>query len=404
MAIVAALCLVVLLTLWAAEFLLPNYLTRFANRVTTDLGLAGEDAARRPLIPLDAIRSNEFAFTFHRLPGRDLVQVAGIVGPDEDGQFLTVEQADTSVQGRDLAPLLERLHSWFPEEQRGGIKQLVEIDGALFGLLGLERENCLYVALVDFERMEVADDYPCLDNSQGFLAFQNAGGGYVLRDGELLIALGVVSDVTWSNASAAAQDPSSPYGKILRYDVLAEQDGPRLENRRVYTTGHRNVQGMVELGGMVLAVEHGPMGGDEINLIIAGRNYGWPTYSAGSQYNQGDLASFAAEESGVTNPLFTFVPSIAPSDVTTCPSAVAKRYDTADCVIVSALRGQGIYIVLGDFKNSRVWSVERIEVSARLREVFIHDDALYLVPDHGQLIRTEIIALRCGTQSPCGRE
>lgn len=99
------------------------------------------------------------------------------------------------------------------------------------------------------------------------------------------------------------------------------------------------------------------------------------------------------------------MPSIAISDITTCPSLIAARYDTADCVIVSGLISEAIFIVLGDFANQRVWSVEKIDVGERVREVFIHDDALYLLPDHANLIRADIVALSCmGSREPCGRE
>lgn len=396
------------LLLLLAEFVLPQYVSRFGTRLATDFDhlLSGEKIPQRRIIPVDAILANEFAFQFVTLPNVPTTKPAGVLGPDQDGNFFVVDQASTDIAGHDIASLLDTMSAWYPEDTKGGIKQLIEIDGALFGLLGLARSGCNFAALVDLVRLQLVDEYPCVEEKDGRLSMNAIGGGYaVMDDNTLMIALGVANDTTWSRASAAAQDPASPYGKILRYDIIDGDGGPRLTNRSIATSGHRNPQGMARSGEILLAVEHGPKGGDEINLIEIGANYGWPLYSAGSQYNQGDLNSFAPDGAGFSNPLFTFVPSIAISDISVCPSLIAARYDQADCVIVSGLISEAIFIVLGDFTNQQVWSVEKVDVGARVREVFIHDDTLYLLPDHAVLIRADIVALPCtNSKESCGRE
>ncbi len=400
--VVLAAMLVVLLLV--AEFVLPNYVSRLGRQLAKDLSVISGDAEATPRIPAEAVRSNEFAFVFHPVPGAETTKVAGVIGPDATGGFLVVEQTDTSFAGGDLLPLLESRGMKIPADPHGGIRQLMEIDGALIGLFGLARDNCIFAALIDLDRLEFVDEFPCMDTSQGYIGLNNMGGGYAVQDDFLLMALGTGSDVAWSAQGTTSQDPQSPYGKVLRYDIVRSGQGVTLANRRIYSSGVRNPQGFAMIDGLVLEVEHGPMGGDEINLIQEDANYGWPLYSAGSQYNQGDLNSFAPPDSSFSNPMATFVPSIAPSDISECPSLIANRYDTADCVIVSALRGQSIFIVLGDFAQERIWSVERIELGIRLREVFVHDDTLYLVPDDAQVLRTEIHALACNRDFPCGRE
>lgn len=248
------------LLLLMAEFMLPHYVSRFANRLVADIRhlTQGQEPPHREIIPEDAVLSNEFAFQFVTLPNAPTQKPAGILTPDRDGRFLVVEQTATDIAGHDIASLLDAMNAWYPEDLNGGIKQLIEIDGALFGLLGLARTGCIFAALVDLERLQLVDEYPCMDEEPGHMPMNGIGGGYAVMDGNtLMIALGVANDAPWSRASSAAQDSASPYGKILRYDIVHGDRGPRLANRDIATSGHRNLQGMVRLGQMLLAVEHG---------------------------------------------------------------------------------------------------------------------------------------------------
>ena len=394
--------------LFVAEFVFPNYVSRIAGQLVDDTGslIRGEYFGRDHGMGDDTVLSNEFVFQFVALQDAPTRRSAGVLGPDGDGHFLVVDQYATDIAGHDITPLLQAMGAWYPDNLAGGIKQLIEVDSALFGLFALTRDGCTFAALVDLERLELVDEFPCILDVHGPFALDGLGGGYeIVEDTSLMLALGTGNGFTWTASNANAQDPASPYGKTLQYDIAMEADGPRLVNRRIVTSGHRNSQGMVRFGALVMAVEHGPMGGDEINVIEEGSNYGWPLYSAGSQYNMGDLTSFAPEGAGVEDPLFTFVPSIGISDITTCPSIIAARYETADCVIVSGLVSRAIFIVLGDFANRRVRSVEQIDVGLRVREVFVHDDILYLLPDDAALIRADIEARPCdATAGPCGHE
>lgn len=394
--------------LLVAEFVFPNYISRISGKIVEDTRslIRGEGFRFGTDFASDTVLSTEFTFRLVALTEAPTQISAGVLGPDANGQFTVVNQSATDIAGRDIAPMLEAMGAWYPEDIDGGIKQLIEVDGALFGLLGLEREGCIFAALVDLDRLELIDEFPCLTDNRTEISHSGLGGGYEIVDGtSLMLALGTGSGTTWSRANADAQNPASPYGKILRYDITMEADGPHLANRRIETLGHRNPQGMIRLGEVVLAVEHGPRGGDEINVIEAGSNYGWPLYSTGSQYNLGDLPSFAPDGAGFAHPMFTFVPSIATSDITTCPSLIAMRYEPADCVIVSGLASQAIFIVLGDFANQRVRLVERINIGLRIREVFVHDDTLYLLPDNAALIRADITDRPCDeTAGPCRGE
>jgi glucose/arabinose dehydrogenase len=136
------------------------------------------------------------------------------------------------------------------------------------------------------------------------------------NDGLLYVSTGAPFGMT------TAQDPASVYGKILRLrddgkpaadNPFAKQAGARAE---VFTMGHRDQLGLtVHPSGAVLAAEHGPNGGDEVNLILPGRNYGWPTYTYGRNYD-GSRLSVMPVVDGIEQPLVLFLPSIAPTGMT----------------------------------------------------------------------------------------
>jgi glucose/arabinose dehydrogenase len=131
------------------------------------------------------------------------------------------------------------------------------------------------------------------------------------RDGMLYMTVGERTDRN------RAQDPGNHAGKILRLrddgtvppdNPLAASAGHRPE---IYSYGHRNPQGLAvhPETGALWAVEHGPQGGDELNVILPGRNYGWPIVSFGREYS-GEVISAQPFREGMEQPMMHWVPSI----------------------------------------------------------------------------------------------
>jgi glucose/arabinose dehydrogenase len=122
------------------------------------------------------------------------------------------------------------------------------------------------------------------------------------------------------NADDTAQDLANPYGKVLRLrdDGSVPADNPFVGDPtalpEVYSFGHRDHHGLVvhPVVGAVLNAEHGPNGGDEVNLIIGGRNYGWPTSTFGRNYDGTRMTGSPVGE-GIEAPLIVWLPSVAPS-------------------------------------------------------------------------------------------
>lgn len=121
------------------------------------------------------------------------------------------------------------------------------------------------------------------------------------------------------NNLTSAQDKSNHNGSVIRIndDGTVPSSNPFYNEansqKEIFTYGHRNVQGMTvhPLTGEIWTHEHGPQGGDEINILRAGNNYGWPIATYGINYN-GDTISKDTHVAGTVLPIYYWVPSIAP--------------------------------------------------------------------------------------------
>jgi aldose sugar dehydrogenase len=121
-----------------------------------------------------------------------------------------------------------------------------------------------------------------------------------------------------------AQDLTSPYGKIHRVndDGTAPKDNPFVDTpgavKTIWTYGHRNPQGIDvdPASGLMWSSEHGPRGGDELNIIAKGKNYGWPVATFGMNYDGTPMTSTAVTEApGMVGPVLQWTPSIAVSGI-----------------------------------------------------------------------------------------
>jgi glucose/arabinose dehydrogenase len=131
-----------------------------------------------------------------------------------------------------------------------------------------------------------------------------------MPDGTLLLTTGDGFDFR-----EQAQDVTKHFGKTIRMqdDGTPPVDNPFSNAPLVWSYGHRNPQGLaVSRNGTVFQHEHGPQGGDEVNIITPGTNYGWPAITYGMDYNGAYVSPFT-EFTGMAQPIHYWVPSIAPS-------------------------------------------------------------------------------------------
>lgn len=187
------------------------------------------------------------------------------------------------------------------------------------------------------------------------------------------------------------QNRQTHAGAILRVatDGSVPDDNPFVRRSdtlpEIYTLGHRNPQGMtVHPGtGAIWSHEHGPRGGDEVNIIDAGANYGWPVASHGSEYVSGRPVSDTVSRPGMADPVWVWIPSIAPSGMTFYSADQFPAWEGD--LFVGALAGAAL--VRLDVDGETVLSEERMLEGdlGRIRDVRQGPDGLlYLLVDDAE--------------------
>lgn len=175
------------------------------------------------------------------------------------------------------------------------------------------------------------------------------------------------------NRDENPQDITRDCGKIYRIhdDGRIPKDNPFVNEsnakKAIYSYGHRNPQGMIKHPetGEIWTNEHGPQGGDEINIVKAGKNYGWPVISYGINYS-GTTFTEITEKPGMEQPLFYWVPSIAPSGMTIVSSDMYPEWKGN--VLVGSLKFQ--YLEKLKLKDGIVVKREKLlEGMGRVRSV-----------------------------------
>ena len=168
-----------------------------------------------------------------------------------------------------------------------------------------------------------------------------------------------------------AQVISSHLGKIIGFTLDGQPlPSPAFKDAPyVYSLGHRNPQGLVEFNGDIYQHEHGPDGGDELNIIIKGNNYGWPVITKGIDYSGARISPFT-QYKGMDNPLVDWTPSIAPSSMAVyAHTAFASLKDT---LLVTSLKAQQLFVL---YKTDNGWKPVPIidQLRTRLRDVKVDE-------------------------------
>lgn len=210
------------------------------------------------------------------------------------------------------------------------------------------------------------------------------------RDGRLYVASG---DRNWGER---AQDPSSHLGKMIRIndDGRVPHDNPFVGRDgyrpQIYTLGHRNPTGLTvhPLTGALWSTEFGPRGGDELNLIESGRNYGWMLVTRGAHYNNDPIARGSGPVEGFVEPALHWVPSINPGNIAfyTADALTGWRGDLLLAAMSRSL------VRIGFDAQGRPASQERLltELGQRLRDVRVGPDGfVYVLTDEaaGAMLR-----------------
>lgn len=220
-------------------------------------------------------------------------------------------------------------------------------------------------------------------------------GGRILfdRTGNLIVSTGERSDLA---TRPLAQSVTAGLGKVIRINT----NGQPATGNPVFTTGgalpelysigHRNPQGLAlhPVTGEIWQSEHGPRGGDELNRLQGGRNYGWPTITYGIEYSGAAIGSAIQQQNGLEQPTYYWDPVISPSGMTFYSgNRISEWQNNLFIASLSATHIARLVIV-----NNIVIGEERLLASEgqRFRDITQGtDNALYAVTDAGRLYRID---------------
>ncbi|RZJ50675.1 MAG: PQQ-dependent sugar dehydrogenase [Chryseobacterium sp.] len=218
-------------------------------------------------------------------------------------------------------------------------------------------------------------------------------GGRILFDstGNLFVSTGERSDLS---TRPLAQSVTAAIGKIVRItkDGQPAPGNPTFTQSgalpELYSIGHRNPQGLAihPATGDLYQGEHGPRGGDEINRIQAGANYGWPTITYGIEYSGATIGNGIQQQAGMQQPIYYWDPVISPSGMTFYKGNNMPEWQNN--LFIGSL--SGMHIVRLVIENNKVVGEERLlaDENQRFRDVTQGtDNALYAITDAGRLYK-----------------
>ena len=284
---------------------------------------------------------------------------------------------------------------------------------------GTATDNRLRLARATFDGQRLSDLQVIFESSQGKPDFQHYGGKILwLPDGTLLLSVGDGGNppvaIGGELSRLNAQRVESHIGKVLRLrdDGTAPPDNPFVSRQgarpEVYSFGHRHIQGMARHpDGRIFASEHGPLGGDELNLIQSGANYGWPNVGWGRDYVGGtQIGTGQRSAPGMVDPLLVWFPSV--TGASGLAVYTGDRFpEWRGSILSGGLATQDVRRITVDAQN-RVTHHESLRIGQRVRDVRQGPDGLiYVLSDeiHGRIFRLEPPVQQAAAQgSPTPRD
>lgn len=227
--------------------------------------------------------------------------------------------------------------------------------------------------------------------------FSSKQGGRIAfaHDGTIFLSMGDRDGNNFADyALALAQKLDNHMGKVLHLTPEGEPaaDNPFLKTAgalpEIWTYGMRNPQGLAfdPRTGALWETEHGPRGGDELNRIVRGRNYGWPLVTHGIDYSGKPIGQGEVARPGLEEPTYYWDPVIAPSSLAFYRGNLFPAWKNS--LFVGGLRGMGVYRL--ELKDNKVVAEEPMlnELKTRIRDVRVGPDgALYVITEQKAVLK-----------------
>jgi len=229
----------------------------------------------------------------------------------------------------------------------------------------------------------IFEGYPYFKSSNHY------GSRLLIRDGYLFITMGERAD-----APDSAQVLRTDLGKVIRLkdDGTVPDDNPFVKTKgarpEIWSYGHRNLQGLsFQPGtGWLWESEHGPQGGDEVNIIKPGKNYGWPVITYGQKYGGGKWGAGITMKEGMEQPAYFYRPSIAPGGMTFYDGDAFPKWKGS--LFIGSLAYQHLNRLV--IRQDTITNEERLLTTANWRVRAVKqgpDGFIYLGVDNGMILR-----------------
>ena len=286
------------------------------------------------------------------------------------------------------------LPNYFTLQRNGGIKTVISVKKNSIALISGKEKSCFFGALVNLYDGSELLRTKCLPEIPKNNDFNGLGSSNIHLDDFVYFTVGTPEKHVSKN-SPLAQDDEYLFGKVIKIkknDFLKKINN-QIETLKIeiFSKGHRVPQGLTKINNSIFNVEHGPKGGDELNLVIKDGNYGWPHSSYGTNYlkeSGGDGKSINSnhELNNFNEPLLALVPSIGISSLNNCPKILTKYYKKK-CLMALSLygnnlrKGHSIIIFLLNDMMTKVDSFEIIKLDNLVLRHFVTNNLNELYED-----------------------
>lgn len=204
-----------------------------------------------------------------------------------------------------------------------------------------------------------------------YFGLESGGKMLLLDDNHILMGVGDYG-IPWELFAhdRVGAEYDNDFSKVISIDLTTGEP-------EVYANGVRNPQGLTrDSDGRIWEAEHGPQGGDEINLLVKGADYGWPTVSLGVNYESRSMPIYSnpvqGRHVGFDQPAMAFMPSIGISAIAAIPDAPKAFGLWEGDLLAVSLRDQSLFHLRRD--QDRIVYSERIELGVRLRDIIVLDN------------------------------
>ena len=290
--------------------------------------------------------------------------------------------------------LSQLLNDFVLAQSNGGVRSVLWINDDLIFVYYTAKNSKketfdIRAALIDSNNLSLVDELYLGQFSINEHFSLGGGAAYHPEKNSILLAIGAASAPDNYNSNAKSQDNNLLFGKVI--NIPLTDDMSKMLEPSIYSKGHRNPQGMTVIDNKIFLVEHGPKGGDELNIIQENGNYGWNKFSYGTKYGSPDQ-SYNNHSNQFIEPTFYFTPSIGISDVENCPT-ILNDPGYKNCMLISSMKDGSFYVLKPNKRSGLIQSLERVELGKRIRKIRSSNKSIFLFTDNQSIVKIDYLKL-----------